>query len=156
MRIAIPIVTLAWMVMVACSSEPQTTGAPYTPPISSSASAEPWPQNDPVLVAERAMNVSYQAWLAEPGPACRSDNLVAAQRDWEDALAHVQGGILAGGLADDELILADAAKNRGCTKEARAFYDNVIKIFTGTAYEGQRDRAKIGLDDLQAMKQSET
>ncbi len=53
---------------------------------------------------------------------------------------------------DAVLQVADAYRDRGCPREARRLYDEVLKVFTGTAYASLRDRAKVGIDDLRSIR----
>ena len=46
------------------------------------------------------------------------------------------------------LSVADAAKSKGCVQQARAIYDEVLRVFAGGAYASLRDRATIGIQDL--------
>jgi hypothetical protein len=46
------------------------------------------------------------------------------------------------------LSVADTAKSKGCMQQARAIYDEVLRVFAGGAYAGLRDRAMIGIQDL--------
>ena len=47
------------------------------------------------------------------------------------------------------LDVADAAHDAGCAKIARQIYDFVIGLFSGSSYSALRQRAEIGIKDLQ-------
>ena len=47
------------------------------------------------------------------------------------------------------LDVADAAHDAGCAKIARQIYDFVIGLFSGSSYSALRQRAEIGIRDLQ-------
>ena len=94
----------------------------------------------------------YEQWLSERPPRCDSPTLERARRS---ALANA--GILRPETAGIDVVLAaggwtldiaDGAKEHGCAIVARNLYDNVIKIYLGSAYTALRDRARIGIDDL--------
>lgn len=51
------------------------------------------------------------------------------------------------------LTLADANLAHGCTDVADSLYRGAITIYTGDAYGPYRERARIGVDDVRAMKQ---
>ena len=44
--------------------------------------------------------------------------------------------------------VADAARKAGCSKEARAIYDYIVAVFVGSGYAALRQRAEIGIQDL--------
>jgi hypothetical protein len=48
------------------------------------------------------------------------------------------------------LDVADGAKRKGCARDARALYDFVLKNFSGLGYAALRERATVGIRDLQA------
>ncbi len=48
--------------------------------------------------------------------------------------------------------LGQIALAKGCPAQAREWYLKTIEGFTGAAYAAQRERAKIGLDDVRAYK----
>lgn len=47
---------------------------------------------------------------------------------------------------------ADAALQRGCLDDADAVYRSLVAFYTGGAYAGIRDRAKLGIDDVRAAR----
>lgn len=51
----------------------------------------------------------------------------------------------AGGWAVD---VGDVAREGGCPAIARQMYEHVMRVYIGTAYQGVRDRARLGLDAL--------
>jgi hypothetical protein len=48
--------------------------------------------------------------------------------------------------------LADAALESGCLDVADQAYRRIITYYTGSAYAGLRDRAKLGIDDVRAAR----
>ncbi len=46
--------------------------------------------------------------------------------------------------------LADGALKNGCLDAADQAYRRIISFYTGSAYSGIRDRAKLGVDDVRA------
>lgn len=51
------------------------------------------------------------------------------------------------------LTLADANLAHGCADAADALYRDAISTYTGGAYASYRERARIGVDDVRALKQ---
>ena len=47
---------------------------------------------------------------------------------------------------------ADEALRRGCLDDADRVYRNLVAFYTGGAYAGIRDRAKLGIDDVRAAR----
>lgn len=54
--------------------------------------------------------------------------------------------------ADDYILLAAATAKRGCTAQARKLYAQVIDTFSGAAYDGPRQRARAGVDQLRKVQ----
>jgi hypothetical protein len=48
--------------------------------------------------------------------------------------------------------LADGALKNGCLDAADHAYRRIISYYTGSAYSGIRDRAKLGVDDVRAAR----
>ena len=94
-----------------------------------------------------------RAFLAEKGKDCSSAKLKeAASKTTETASAMATSmrpdyeGMLAIGAA--VLEVADAAKSKGCSRDAKALYDFVMKNFSGLGYAALRDRATTGMKEL--------
>lgn len=47
---------------------------------------------------------------------------------------------------------ADEALRRGCLDDADGVYRNLVAFYTGGAYAGIRDRAKLGIDDVRSAR----
>jgi hypothetical protein len=47
---------------------------------------------------------------------------------------------------------ADEALRRGCLDDADSVYRSLVAFYTGGAYAGIRDRAKLGIDDVRAAR----
>jgi hypothetical protein len=96
-----------------------------------------------------------RAFLAEKGTDCASPRLKeAVSKVTETAVAVAStmrpeyGAMLEAGAA--VLDVADGAKRKGCTRNARELYDFVLKNFAGLGYAALRERATVGIKDLQA------
>jgi hypothetical protein len=96
-----------------------------------------------------------QAFLAEKGTDCTSPRLKeAVQKVTDTAVAMAStmkpeyGAMLEAGAA--VLDVADGAKRKGCARNARELYDFVLKNFAGLGYAALRERATVGIKDLQA------
>jgi hypothetical protein len=96
-----------------------------------------------------------QAFLAEKGTDCTSPRLKeAVQKVTDTAIAMAStmkpeyGAMLEAGAA--VLDVADGAKRKGCARNARELYDFVLKNFAGLGYAALRERATVGIKDLQA------
>jgi hypothetical protein len=94
-----------------------------------------------------------QDFLAEKGDNCSSPKLkeaVSRTTDTASAMATSMkpdyGVMLAVGAA--LLDVADAAKSRGCSRDAKALYDFVLKNYGGLGYAALRDRAATGIKEL--------
>jgi hypothetical protein len=51
------------------------------------------------------------------------------------------------------LDVADGAKKKGCGRDARELYDFVLKNFAGLGYAELRERATVGIRDLESKSQ---
>jgi hypothetical protein len=51
---------------------------------------------------------------------------------------------------------AEEAFKKGCLDEADNAYRDIIKFYIGEAYSGIRDRAKLGIDDIRALRDKNT
>jgi hypothetical protein len=107
------------------------------------------PQQRAVDDARRPLN----AFLAEKGKDCRSAKLKeAASKTTETASAMATSmspdyaAMLAVGAA--VLDVADGAKSKGCSRDAKALYDFILKNFGGLGYAALRDRAATGIKEL--------
>jgi hypothetical protein len=96
-----------------------------------------------------------RAFLSDGSADCSSPKLQEAVRrvsDTASALAAAMrpdyGATLEAGAA--VLDVADGAKTRGCTRQAKALYDFVLRNFAGLGYAELRERATTGLKDLRA------
>jgi len=96
-----------------------------------------------------------QAFLADKGADCTSAKLKeAVSKVTETASAFAAAmrtdyaAMLEAGAA--VLDVADGAKRKGCARDARALYDFVLKNFSGLGYAALRERATVGIRDLQA------
>lgn len=47
---------------------------------------------------------------------------------------------------------ADSALGKGCLDEAEATYRELVTFYVGSAYDGIRDRATIGIDDVRTAR----
>jgi hypothetical protein len=94
-----------------------------------------------------------RAFLAEKGRDCGSARLKeAATRTTETASAMAaamrpdyQAMVAVGSAVLD---VADGARTRGCSHEARVLYDFVMRNFAGLGYAALRDRATSGVREL--------
>jgi hypothetical protein len=59
--------------------------------------------------------------------------------------AHQRHTALAFGYADEGL-------KKGCLDDADKVYRELISFYTGSAYDGIRDRAKLGIDDVRVAR----
>jgi hypothetical protein len=96
-----------------------------------------------------------RAFLAEKGTDCASPRLKeAVSKVTETAVAVAStmkpeyGAMLEAGAA--VLDVADGAKRKGCTRNARELYDFVLKNFAGLGYATLRERATVGIKELRA------
>ncbi|HJU29916.1 MAG TPA: hypothetical protein VJ740_00605 [Hyphomicrobiaceae bacterium] len=97
-------------------------------------------------------------FLAEKGSNCASPKLKEAIRritDTTTALAATMrpdySAMLDAGTV--ALEIADGAKGKGCTREAKQLYDFVLKHFSGLGYAELRDRATSGLRELKTRRE---
>jgi len=96
-----------------------------------------------------------RAFLAEKGAGCASPKLKeAVSKVMETTVAVAStmkpeyGAMLEAGAA--VLDVADGAKRKGCTRNARELYDFVLRNFAGIGYAALRERATVGIKDLRA------
>jgi len=102
-----------------------------------------------------------RAFLADKGADCSSPRLKEAMSkvtDMASAMASAMrpdyATILEAGAA--VLDVADGAKKKGCTRDARELYDFVLRNFAGLGYAELRDRATVGIRELKAKDQPGT
>jgi hypothetical protein len=98
------------------------------------------------------------AFLAEKTSNCASPKLKEAMSritDTTTALAAAMRPEYAAMLDAGTVALevADSAKKKGCTREARRLYDFVLKNFAGLGYAELRDRATSGLRELKSRNE---
>ena len=119
---------------------------------------------DPGTVARVQLSKSQQravddarrpldAFLAEKSKDCGSPKLKeAASKTTETASAMATSmspdyaAMLAVGAA--VLDVADGAKSKGCSRDAKTLYDFVLRNFGGLGYAALRDRATTGIKEL--------
>lgn len=56
---------------------------------------------------------------------------------------------------DVQFSLADVAKEKKCYDLADKHYRDIISTYSGNAYSGIRDRARLGIDDIKEARQSQ-
>ena len=96
---------------------------------------------------------SMRAFEAERPKSCNSQNLVEAEGTANYAVnvmtpaTHGLSGAMAAG--DWTLQVADAARRAGCKDVARRLYDRVLQMYVGSVFSSLRERAVVGIGDLQ-------
>ena len=108
-------------------------------------------QNKAVEEARRPV----RAFLAEKGATCASPKLKEAASkvtEMTTALATSMKPEYATMLEAGAAVLdvADGAKKKGCARDARDLYDFVLRNFGGLGYAALRERATVGIKELQA------
>jgi hypothetical protein len=93
------------------------------------------------------------AFLSDKGSNCGSSKLKEATSratDMASAMATALRPDYEATLAAGAVVLdvADGARSKGCSREAKALYDFVLKNYGGLGYAALRDRAAAGIRDL--------
>lgn len=96
-----------------------------------------------------------RAFLAEKGTNCASAKLKEAVHkatETATALAATMKPDYASMLEAGAAVLdvADAAKKKGCGRDATVLYDFVLKNFSGLGYAELRERATVGVRELKS------
>ena len=94
-----------------------------------------------------------RAFETEKPKSCNSKNLEEAEGAVTYAVnvmtpaTHGLSGAMAAG--DWTLQVADAARRAGCKDVARRLYDRVLQNYVGSVHSSLRERAVVGIGDLQ-------
>src|SRR5262249_4804427 len=95
-----------------------------------------------------------RAFLSDQSADCSSPKLQEAVRRASDtasafaaAMRDYAATLEAGAAVLD---VADGARKRGCTRQAKTLYDFVLRNFAGLGYAELRERATAGLKELRA------
>ena len=93
-----------------------------------------------------------------------SRRIIAKIEDLEQAVASINGvglGVLRDAERDARerhttlaFAFADAALRKGAYDLADRVYRRLVEFYVGNAYSGIRERARIGIDDVRALRSS--
>lgn len=150
-----PILLSLLLVVMSCAPTPPQstpTGAGPTAEEAAENRARPYTEGMQALTQYRS-----EPGCDGPGNAAVAANLADLERMTYQL--NLVGGNLAylareakGRHQDLAFGYADTALGKGCLDTADSVYRSLINFYTGAAYSGIRDRARVGIDDVRAKR----